>query len=106
MSLLTSYLPGLGESVTWKSRSSVDQYGDPTFSNTSISVIWFDQKRRIRSGGHDDVICDAFCLTDSAVQQGDVLTRDGKDWPVLDVEVVKAFGGRSLRIVNMSKNQA
>ena len=103
MSLLP---PGLGETVTWKSRSSIDQYGDPTFSSTSISVIWFDQKRTIHQEGREDLVCDAFCLTDSVVQGGDVLTRGGYDWPVLDVAVTNAYGGQSLRVVNLSKNQA
>ena len=103
MSLLP---PGLSETVTWRSKASVDQYGDPTYADTSISVIWFDQKRVIHQEGREDVICDAYCLTDSAVLQGDAITRGGVVWPVADVAVTNGYGGQSLRVVNLSKNQA
>ena len=103
MSLLP---PGLSETVTWRSKSSIDQYGDPTYADTSISVIWFDQKRVIHQEGREDVICDAYCLTDSAVLQGDAITRGGVVWPVADVAVTNGYFGQSLRVVNLSKNQA
>lgn len=106
MSLLTPILPGLGETVVWKSKSSIDQYGDPTFLWSSITVIWFDEKKFVRVDGKDELICDAFCMTDSLVLQEDIIIRDGEDWPVLRVAITPAFGGLSLRVVNMSKNQA
>lgn len=106
MSLLDAYLPALGESVTWRSRTGVDQYGDPSYSDSTISVIWFDQKRVIHQEGREDVVCDAFCLTESDVLQGDAITRGGTTWPVLDVGTTPGFGGHQFHVVNMSKNQA
>ena len=104
MSLLP---PGLGETVTLRHRASIDQYGDPTYTDSSISVIWFDQKRVIHREGREDVLCDAFCLTeDVAVQENDALTRGGLTWPVLDVSTTNGYLGMSLRVVNLSKNQA
>lgn len=104
MSLLP---PGLGETVTLRHRASIDQYGDPTYTDSSISVIWFDQKRAIHREGREDVLCDAFCLTeDTTVQENDALTRSGVTWPVLDVATTNGYLGMSLRVVNLSKNQA
>lgn len=99
--------PGLGETVTLKHRASIDQYGDPTYSDSSISVIWFDQKRILHREGREDIVSDAFCLTeDATVVEGDALTRGGTTWPVLDVAITNGYLGMSLRVVNLSKNQA
>lgn len=104
MSLLP---PGLGEAVTLKHRTSIDQYGDPTYTDSSIVVVWFDQKRTVHREGREDVLCDAFCLTeDATVQENDALTRSGVTWPVLDVATTTGYLGMILRVVNMSKNQA
>jgi len=99
--------PGLGESVTLRHRSSIDQYGDPTYTDYSITVIWFDEVRFSWEGGHQTKICDAFCLTeDVTVIQGDAITRGGETWPVLDVSTVNGYLGMCLRVVNLSRNQA
>lgn len=104
MSLLPS---GLGETVTLKHRTSIDQYGDPTYSDSSITVIWFDQKRVVHREGREDLVCDAFCLTeDATVVENDAITRGGYTWPVLDVATTTGYLGMSLRVVNLSKNQA
>jgi hypothetical protein len=99
--------PGLGETVTLRHRISIDQYGDPTYTDSSITVIWFDQKRVIHREGREDVLCDAFCLTeDATIQENDAITRGGVTWPVLDVAITNGYLGMSLRVVNLSKNQA
>ena len=104
MSLLP---PGLGETVTLRHKTGSNEYNEPTFSDSSITVIWFDQKRAIHQEGREDVLCDAFCLTeDVAVQENDALTRGGLTWPVLDVSTTNGYLGMSLRVVNLSKNQA
>lgn len=103
MSLLP---PGLGEIVTLRHKTGANQYNEPTYSDSSITVIWFDQKRVLHQEGREDVICDAFCLTeDATVQQGDALTRSGYTWPVLDVATTAGYFGMALRVVNLSKNQ-
>jgi hypothetical protein len=99
--------PGLGETVTLRHRSSIDQYGDPTYSDSSITVIWFDQKRIQHREGREDIVSDAFCLTeDATVVEGDAITRGGYTWPVLDVSTTNGYLGMSLRVVNLSRNQA
>lgn len=96
--------PGLGEIVALKHETSVNQYNEPTYAESSITVIWFDQKRTIHQEGREDVLCDAFCLTeDATVQENDALTRGGITWPVLDVATTNGYFGMSLRVVNLSK---
>ena len=104
MSLLP---PGLGETVTLRHKTGANEYNEPTYTDSSISVVWFDQKRVIRREGREDVTCDAFCLTeDATVAENDAITRGGYTWPVLDVATTTGYLGMSLRVVNMSKNQA
>jgi hypothetical protein len=99
--------PGLGETVTLRHKTGANEYNEPVFSDSSITVVWFDQKRVIHREGREDVLCDAFCLTeDSTIVQGDALTRGGTTWPVLDVAITNGYLGMSLRVVNLSKNQA
>lgn len=104
MSLLP---PGLGETVTLRHKTGVSEYNEPTYSDSSITVIWFDQKRIQHQEGREDIVSDAFCLTeDRTVIQGDAITRDGITWPVLDVATTNGYLGMTLRVVNLSKNQA
>jgi len=99
--------PGLGETVTLRHKTGANEYNEPTFSDSSITVVWFDQKRVIHREGREDVLCDAFCLTENAtVQEDDAITRNGATWPVLDVAITNGYLGMSLRVVNLSKNQA
>ena len=98
--------PGLGEYITLRKVSSIDQYGDPTYIDSSVWVIWFDEMKKSWEDGHAKKICDAFCLTqDSTVTEGDALTRNGLTWPILDIATTEAYG-MIFRVVNLSKNQA
>ncbi|OPX80427.1 MAG: hypothetical protein A4E45_00047 [Methanosaeta sp. PtaB.Bin039] len=99
--LLDEYLAGLGESVTWKSRTSVDQYNDPTFSTSSITVIWFDDYRKIRTEGGEELEQFAYAMTSSAVEVGDYLTRDGYSWPVIGIQKTPFWSGEQFRVVNL-----
>jgi len=99
--------PGLGETVTLRHKTGANEYNEPTFSDSSITVVWVYQKRVIHREGREDVLCDAFCLTENAtVQEDDAITRNGATWPVLDVAITNGYLGMSLRVVNLSKNQA
>ena len=53
MSLLDAYT-GLMESVTWKQRTGIDQYGDPSYTDSTISVIWFDDEKLIRNAEDEE----------------------------------------------------
>lgn len=103
-----SILPlGLGETATLRHKTGANEYNEPTYSDSPITVIWFDQKRTIHQEGREDVICDAFCLTeDATVKEGDAITRNGITWPVLDVATTTGYFGMCLRVVNLSKNVA
>jgi hypothetical protein len=97
MSLLDAY-EALMESATWKHRASIDQYGDPTFSSSTISVAWFDEKRFVRSEKGDMLQQVYSAMTTSAIEAGDIISIGGYDWPIANVDIIKNMGGEQYRI--------
>jgi hypothetical protein len=90
MSLLP---PGLGETVTLRHKTGADQYGDPTYTDSSIMVVWFDSKKIIRQSGKEEKVCNAYLLTeDQTLTEGDAIARGGITWPIGPVEITQAYG--------------
>lgn len=100
MSLLDAY-SGMMESVTWRSRVSVDNYGDPTYTDSTISVIWFTEEKMIRTAEKEELQQLAMIMTTSAVARGDAITKDGITYPVVSVEGGKNQDGEQFRIVRL-----
>lgn len=97
--------PGLGETVVLKHRTGVNEYNEPTYTDYSIPVIWFDQKRILHRENREDIVSDAFCLTeDATVAEGDAITRGGYTWIVSDVATTSGYFGMTLRVVNLSRS--
>lgn len=91
MSLLSVYLQAGGESVTWRHRTGTNVYNAPTYSTSSITVLWFDQKRIIKSVSGEDVECSAKVLADENIIVGDQLTKGGTNYTVEAVESDPSF---------------
>jgi len=99
---MTLLPPGLGETVVLRHKTGADQYGDPTYTDSNIVVVWFDSKKVIRQSGREDKICNAFLLTeDSTIIEGDAVTRAGVTWPVGPVETTDGYFGMSLKVVGI-----
>jgi hypothetical protein len=104
MSLLDAYA-GLMESVTWRARSSIDQYGDPSYTDTTISVIWYDDQKLIRNEQGEELQQLAYIQTTSLVQQGDLIVRGGYSWPIIGIMRTPTFEGEQFRIANLGGRQ-
>ena len=100
MSLLDAYA-GLMESVTWRSRGEVDPYNQPTFTDTTISVIWFDDQKYIRNSQGEDLMQLAYIQTKAAIEEGDQITRGGLTWPIIGIQKTPTFAGEQFRIGNL-----
>ena len=100
MSLLDAY-SGMMESVTWRSRVSVDNYGDPTYTDSTISVIWFIEEKMVRTAEKEELQQLAMIMTTSAVQKGDAITKDGITYPVISIECGKNQDGEQFRTVRL-----
>lgn len=103
MSLLDAYLPGLGETVTWRARGAVNQYNEPSWTDSSIIVIWFDDIRMIRNAQGEELQQVAFIQTKAAIQPGDMITRGGYSWPILGMQKTPHWGGEQFRIGNLGE---
>ena len=97
--------PGLSETVTLRHKTGANEYNEPVYSDSSITVIWFDRMKETWEGGQRRKICDAFCLIDDTsivVSEGDAITRGNYTWPVLSIEPDKAYGF-ILTTINLGK---
>jgi hypothetical protein len=102
MSLLDAFSPMM-ETVTWKHLTSIDQYGDPTYTEKSISVIWFGKEKIAYLADRTEILVDAHCMvqaTDTVVM-GDVIVHNGFNWPVKYSKPVKVFGSLELYDVGL-----
>lgn len=82
MSLISPYLQAYGKSATWKHKTGNDG-NDDTFTSTAITVLWAYGAKVIRTPQGEELACQAICKCEEAVEADDVLTVDGRDWPVL-----------------------
>jgi len=105
MSLLDAYLPALGEIVTWRAKGAVNQYNEPTYTDTSITVIWHDDVRMIRNERGETLQQLAYIQTTSLIQQGDMITRNGVSWPVIGIQKTPTQEGEQFRIGNLGGRQ-
>jgi hypothetical protein len=100
MSLLDAYA-GLMESMTWRARTSIDQYGDPSYTDSTISAIWFTDEKMIRTAEKEELQQLAVIMTKSAVSKGDAITRGGITYPVIAIGAPKNFEGEQFRTVRL-----
>ena len=79
-----SWIP-MKQSATWKRTTGYNQYGEPTTSATTISCRWAGKRRMVRDIHGETVVSDATMNCADAIAVGDILTYDGRDWPVINV---------------------
>lgn len=104
MSLLDAYA-GLMESVTWGARGGLNENGEPSYTSTTISVIWYDDVRLIKTSSSEELQQYAYIQTASAIQQGDVITRGGVIYPIIGLQKTPTFVGEQFRIGNLGQRQ-
>lgn len=80
--MLTAYN---NQSITLKTRSSVNNYNEPTYSSSTIKGRFEYNKQLIRDVNSENIMSQAILYTESTVSVGDVITHDNRDWIVVDV---------------------
>ena len=81
------------DSVTWKQASGTGLYG-PTYSTSTISNVRVVRKTKtIRRQNADDIVSTAFFACAEAVGPLDLITLDGVDRPVLQVDAIPDGSG-------------
>lgn len=103
MSLLDAYLPALGETVVWRKKGAVNEYNEPTYTESSITVIWYDDVRMIRNASGEELQQLAYIQTTSAIQPGDIIIRNGYAWPIIGILKTPHPDGEQFRIGNLGE---
>ena len=103
MSLLSDYLLLHGVSVTWKHKTGNDG-NDDTFTSSTITALWAHGAKIVRTQNGDELQCQAICRCEAAVDAGDVLTKDGRDYPVLGLVGVSYDG--SMRSIALGSSRS
>ena len=81
------------DSVTWKAVSSNALYG-PTYTSTTISSIRIVRRTKLlRRQASNDIVSTAFFACTEAVTTKDLITLDGVDRPVLEVDTTPDGSG-------------
>jgi len=97
MGLLDAYKDKMGESVTWRHKSGVDANVDPVYSDSTISVLWYDEVRSFQSGEGRQLQQVAYILTSVPIETDDLVTRGGFSWPVIGLGKDPAMGPEQMR---------
>ena len=85
----------LNQTAVWGRTTSLNEYGEPVTTNQTIKVRWEGKRRLVRDKQGQEVVSEArvFCL--EAVQPGDILAYDGKDWLVIAVSKIPDIDGNT-----------
>lgn len=83
----------LNQKATWHHVTGKNSYGEPQTTDSDIAVRWEGKRRLVRDKEGREVVSEArvFCL--AAVKPGDMLTYDGRKWPVISVSVIPDLSG-------------
>jgi len=86
----------LNQTLTLKTTTGYDGYGDPITEEKTIPVRWEGKRRLVRDSQGREVISEArfFCL--EKVKPDDIAEYNGHEWPVIAVsEIVDLDGNLS-----------
>lgn len=103
LSLLDAYFQSLGKTVTWRSKGPAGDDGEPTYTNTTIVVIWIDKPQRIEYTMDEDNKQQAYIQTSSAVEKDDIIIKDGFSYPVISTHDLPCFDGEPLRTASLGQ---
>jgi len=80
------------QDATWKQKTTHDGY-DQSWSSTAIKCRWVEKRRVVRNSQGANVVSEATMNCIEAVQADEIITFDGKDWPIIAVSKVPDLDG-------------
>ena len=80
--MLTAYN---NQSITLKTRSSVNAYNEATYSSSTIKGRFEYNNKFVRNDKGEEIHSNATLYTEATVTNGDVITYDSRDWQVIDI---------------------
>ena len=76
----------LNQTVTLKSKSSVNAYNESTYTSSTIKARFEYKRKMVRNRQGEEVISEASVYTTTQVKPDDVINFDSVDWQVITVE--------------------
>ncbi len=76
----------LNQTVIWKSKQSVNEYNEATYTSASIPARFEYKRKLVMDKQGVQIVSEAVCYTKSLVKPEDVITYDAKDWVVISVK--------------------
>ena len=86
----------LNQTATWKRVTSLNEFGEPVTASQTIAVRWEGKRRLVRDRQGQEVVSEARMYCVEAVQPGDVVEYEGREWPVLAVSETPGLDGTVL----------
>jgi hypothetical protein len=97
MGLLDTYKDSMGEFVIWRHKTGVDANLDPVYSDSKITVLWYDEVRPFSSEEGRQLQQIAYILTSDPLERDDLITRGGYSWPVIGLGKDPSMGPEQMR---------
>jgi len=103
MGLLTAYEKKMGESVIWRQKTGVDSDQNPVYTDSSITVIWYDDVKSWQNMQGRQLQQVAFVLTSAELEIDDLITRGGYSWPVIAIGKDPSMGTEQMRKAHLGQ---
>jgi hypothetical protein len=90
--MISAYLT---QTAQWKKRTGQNRHAEPIYSDPITIKVRFEGKRRIvrDTKGHE-ILSEAYAFCIEDVQPGDILTCEGREWPVIAVSSKPDLSGK------------
>jgi len=86
----------LNQTVTRKTRASVNAYNEPTYTSSSIKARFIYKRSLTRLATGEEITSNAIIYTLTAIEEGDTITADSKDWVIRFVYPWKNLSGTTI----------
>lgn len=81
------------QSIPLKTKTTVSKYNEPTYTSSTIKARFQYKRRMITTKNGQNIVSEAQLYTTSLIKEDDLITYDGKDWPIVVVETIVGLNG-------------
>lgn len=72
----------LNQNITYKTISTVNAYNEKTYSSSTIKGRFIYKREITRNAENEEITSDAIVYTKTALEEGNTITHDSKDWVI------------------------
>ena len=81
------------QTVTLKTKGTVNEYNEATYASTSISARFEYKRKLVRNKDGEKIMSEATCFSKTQIKPDDIINYDGVDWVVISVSDERALDG-------------